>query len=236
MYSSATAATATTVTPTAPMSHGSLTRSRMDASVAPMSIDGPRPRFAARRAPGRRLISIIGLPRSCDLAQGQADGEHEQRGNLVGDEAVQRAVAHLEVDQRVRLLHREVKTICEHVGEAGNSRSATTRVDRPDLATGAGRGGEEGGRTLDANCDLFTAAIEHRIEVLGTVVALEQLLRLVRRQTALTLQVFAEAAGAGRAVTRAGLGGLVQDVGVGEVLAGVFRRPESLHRGPGGHF
>src|ERR687884_771620 len=83
----------------------------------------PPPRLFAFRPPppGRRLISIIVVAsgrRSGDLAEGEPDGQHQQRGDLIGDERVKGVVTHLYVLQRVGLLDREAKTVGEHLRHA----------------------------------------------------------------------------------------------------------------------
>src|SRR5918912_828825 len=58
----------------------------------------------------RRLISIIVVAsgrRSGELPEGEPDGQHQERRDLVGDERIESVVTHLYVLQRVGLLHRE---------------------------------------------------------------------------------------------------------------------------------
>src|SRR5919202_6845800 len=76
----------------------------------------PPPRLFAFRPPppGRRLISIIVVASgrgSGDLPEGEPDGQHQKRRDLVGDERVESVVAHLYVLQRVGLLHRQTQTV-----------------------------------------------------------------------------------------------------------------------------
>src|SRR4051812_5840782 len=97
---------------TEPMRKRSRRRPDTPAMAAPRSTAWRRLAFFFPE-PGRRLISIIGgasavaKSGSCDLPERQTDGQHQQRSNLVSDERFERAVTHLQVRQRVGLLHRE---------------------------------------------------------------------------------------------------------------------------------
>src|SRR5690349_4224397 len=148
--------------------------------------------------PGRRLISIIGIQSrvldSGSAAEREPDREHEERCDFVGHERIECAVANLEIRERVGLLDPNAQAVGERLGESGHAGAATAGVNRAHLIAGARRGREERGRALDADGDFFTAALDHRVEMRGPIIALEQQLGLFGTEAALTLEILAEAA------------------------------------------
>src|SRR5919199_6405173 len=108
----------------------------------------PPPRLFAFRPPppGRRLISIMVVAsgrKSGDLAEGEPDGQHQQRGDLIGDERIESVVTHLYVLQGVGLLHGKAKTVAEHLCHARDAGAAAAREERANLTRRARRGREE---------------------------------------------------------------------------------------------
>src|SRR5688500_1404877 len=162
----------------------------------------PRP-LDFRDAPGERLISIIVRlgGGSGSLAEGKADGKHQQRGDLVGHQTVEGTVADANVGQRVRQLDRQAQTAAECFGQARHAGTATTQVDRLQLRTGSRRRRQEGGRALHTDGDLLTTTLDHRVQVRRPVVTLKQPLGLIGAEPTLTLQILAETARAHRDVT-----------------------------------
>src|SRR5688572_239661 len=150
----------------------------------------PRP-LDFRDAPGDRLISIIvrSARDSGSLAQREADGEHQEGRDLVRHEPVEGAVTNADVGQRVRQLYRKLEALAEGLGEARHAGATTADVDGPHLRGRPRRRRQEGGRPLDTDGDLLTAALDHRVEVRRTIVTLEQALGFVGAKAALTLQV-----------------------------------------------
>src|SRR6476620_38858 len=150
----AVARTATRLLPIAPSSHGSRTLPRSDESDAPMLTLAPPPPLlflAFFPDPGRRLISIIVRRSSGDLSHREPDGKHQERRDFVRDEAVERAVADVQVGERVRLLHRHAQPIGERVGEPWNATATATRIDRADRTGRTRRRGKERGGAFDAH-------------------------------------------------------------------------------------
>ena len=98
-------------------------------------------------------------------------GTHEQRRDLVSHQIFERTVANLEVGEGVGLPNGDVQPVGERLAEAGNARAAAARVNRAHAAR-ARVLGEERGRPLDADGDLFAAAREHCIQVRRPVIAL----------------------------------------------------------------
>src|SRR5205085_920993 len=75
-------------------------------------------RFFFLASPGRRLISIIfcyapGLI----LAKGQADGEHQERRDLVGHQRLQRSFAHRHRGERIRELYGLLQPLPQRFGK-----------------------------------------------------------------------------------------------------------------------
>src|SRR5262249_44490541 len=129
-----------------------------------------------RRSPGR----------SGDLSEGQTDGQHQEWSDLVSDERFESTVTYLQVRQRVGLRHLDAQPRREHVVETGDARTAAARVQRAQI----GRPGilrEKCRRALDTDRDLFTACLEHRIEMRRAIEALDEMLRRVGREAALAL-------------------------------------------------
>src|SRR5574338_417624 len=123
--------TAATMLTAAAIMNGSLTRDPALPATAVRLKPVARDFFPL---PGRRLISIIGVRSrwkdSGGLTKREPDRKHEQRGDLVGHEGVERAVADLEVRERVRLLHANAQAVGERLGESGHAGAATARIDR----------------------------------------------------------------------------------------------------------
>src|SRR5262249_59934480 len=116
----------------------------------------------------------------------------QEGSDLVSDERIERAVTYLQICQRVSLRDFEPQACREHVVETGYARTATTRVEGAHVArTGVLR--EERRRSLDADCDLFAARLDHGVEMRRTVETLNELLRRVGREAPLALNVFTNA-------------------------------------------
>ena len=73
-------------------------------------------------------------------------------------------------------------------------------------------------------------ALDHRLEMRRAIVALNELLRVVGRETALALQVFAEAARADGEVAREQRNAVVENVDVRDVVADVEQADDAVHR------
>src|SRR5688500_5444990 len=180
--------------------NGSVTFAAKPRNAAPTSKDDPPPpRLFFFPAPGSRLISIMRVsplgspcPSSGGVAERQADWEHHQGRDLVRDERSECPVTHLQVRQRIRLLDANAHPVTQRFGEPGDARAAAAGVDAAQLAARPRRRGEEGRRTLDADRDLLAAALDDRIQMRRPVIALDQLVRFVRADAALALQVLAE--------------------------------------------
>src|SRR5579883_1144484 len=215
------AATATLVMAT--RRNGSLILLATAASDALTAAPAPAPRVFFP-APGSRLISImavvprVGVGSLSDLAQGEADRKHEQRSDLVGDERLEGTVTHLQVRQWVGLLDGDAQSCRQRLGESRDSRAAAGRVHAPDLRRGAGRGGQEGGRTLDADGDLLAARLEHGVQVRGAVVPLEQRVGLLGAQPAVALEILAQTSRAKCDIAREDRHTFVEDVDVGHLV------------------
>src|SRR6476646_1522865 len=149
---------------------------------------------------GRRLTVIIArrVPGSGlrGAAQRQADGEHQEGGDLVDRHLVEDAVRHLELLDRVGQLDRDAQSVREHLVESRDAGAAPGGEDPREAAGGPAGGLEERGRALDADGQRLATRLEQRVQRLVGVGALEHGIRLVGREAALALQIFLEAAGA----------------------------------------
>src|SRR5260221_12031455 len=99
------------------------------------------------------------------------------------------------------------------------------------MDVGARGRGQKCRGTLHADRDLLATPLEDRVEVLGTVVSLKELLRFVGGEATLALQILAETAGTPREVTRGNGDAVVGGVYVGGLVAGVHERPHNPPRG-----
>jgi hypothetical protein len=115
-------------------------------------------------------------------SQRQPDRQHEQRGDFVRHERIERTVAHFQVRERISLLYGYAQARREHLVEAGDAGATAAGIHG---AHGRTREflGEKRRRALDAHGDLFAAALEHRVDMRRPIVALEQLLRFLQTQT-----------------------------------------------------
>src|SRR5207244_4440662 len=86
------------------------------------------------------------------------------------------------------------------------------------------------GRALDTQRDLLATALDDRIEMRRPIVALNELLGLFRRETALALEILAKAARANGQVARQQRDAVVENVDVGDVVPDVEKSDDAVHR------
>src|SRR5207245_11349249 len=91
---------------------------------------------------------------------------------------------------RVADLHAHLQPAPERLVQARDPRAATDRIDAREAGRRAGRGGEERGRPLDADGELFSARLDVWRQVRAVRLALDRLLGILSRQALLPLQVF----------------------------------------------
>src|SRR5690606_38709428 len=108
--------------------------------------------------------------RSGGTEQGEPDGKHQERRDLVGDERRESAVTHLEVVEGAGLLHGQPEPAGEGSVEARDAGAATAHVDGAQATGGARRLREVGRGALDTDGDLLAARGDDVLELRRVIV------------------------------------------------------------------
>src|SRR6185503_15174048 len=108
----------------------------------------------------------------------------------------------------------------ERFCKTGDSRAAATGIRGAHARAAARVRRNERDRALDANGDFLAARFEHRIDVRRALVPLQECLRFIRAQSALTLQRLTEMTGAEGQVTSQNRNAFVENIDVRHVVTG----------------